>query len=275
MIRNKLIGKSFVSYKIPVEVLLSNYLREDFQKMLKPVYVVQNIFLASKYTIRDNFITPNGILFTVIINLGLICALIFKGYYNLFGREIDFKAGQLIHWAYFGYCLLFMLFSFSFILTFSLNVIYGHKNITLLLKIQKIHENINIAERKIKVFKIWSWISILSIMFSNTCLMSMIDYSSVKFNSFDQLCTCILIISFDINIVYSVHIIKLLTIYLEEWNKIIHNDNHEKYDGEYYEKLFDIYQNVLDAFKLYCNIFQLLVSSFTVVNYSLTTYNKN
>ncbi|KAL0861743.1 hypothetical protein ABMA27_009219 [Loxostege sticticalis] len=45
------------------ECLLNNYIDDDMQSFLRPLELSQHLMFQSKFTIRDNFITPNGHLY--------------------------------------------------------------------------------------------------------------------------------------------------------------------------------------------------------------------
>lgn len=66
----------------------------------------------------------------------------------------------------------------------------------------------------------------------------------------------------DLNLVYTIRVMQLFTKYLDEWRKyiVMMNDEHE--NDEYCNQLFKTYRNILEAYKLYKTIFQVLVSYF-------------
>lgn len=60
-----------------------------------------------------------------------------------------------------------------------------------------------------------------------------------------------LYVSFDISFLYSIRVINLLTNYLEEWNNLINKMNDELEYDESCKNFFEVYQNILNSFKLF------------------------
>lgn len=49
--------------------LINNYLGQEIKDIFYPFYIMQNIVLSSKFTIRNNFISTNGRKFNLIVTL--------------------------------------------------------------------------------------------------------------------------------------------------------------------------------------------------------------
>ncbi|XP_064292771.1 uncharacterized protein LOC128679827 [Plodia interpunctella] len=149
------------------EVLLSNFIDEDFQNMLYPLNLMQILFFNQKFRIKNNFITSNNFLQNVVIVFGFIFyTFVFMTRFFLRynkGVDIDFNLISLI-------CNI-VGFSMNCIMT----ILHTNINIDLVLIIYKIntHQRGKIDLRNITF---WNWVLCFIIIFSFIIVISLIFF---------------------------------------------------------------------------------------------------
>ncbi|PZC77054.1 hypothetical protein B5X24_HaOG200703 [Helicoverpa armigera] len=245
----------------PPEVCLNNYLEKEIQNIFRPFNYAFILLLSSKYTMQDNYITPNGKLRTF---LSCMSASYVSGvgfYYMISNKYLEYNSSVysitvvtiVVQLIIIGYC-------FGVILIMVNNFVFSQKNILLIVTIQTIGKNINLS-KVVKNFIVGNWIAILipsaiyaGIQGSFYIFYYIIDYTLVL----ATLCT-IAFLAFELELVYALRVIVLLRKYLQGWVQMVSKLNYDQDDGYDCVKLFKIYQNILQAFELYKAVSQFLV----------------
>lgn len=261
MFRNLKIGSKLSSY--PVEVLLNNRIDKEVHSIFYPFNFILTLFFSSKFSMKDNYITPNGnkyyivlsfiVLFVIVICVYRICS-------GDGGEAIENDGNNMIplfiNLSYYTY------YSFGYTMLFILNITHRDNNVLLILRIQIIHRSVDFSNR-IRSFINWNWISLLFVVLIDIFIYTLFYASSKYLNNLNFAIdvTCdLMFTTFDINVVISIRIITLLRKYLEEWIKKAQMINDEQENDINCIKLFETYQDILEAYKLYKIIFQVLVS---------------
>ena len=237
------------------EVILNNRIDKDIQEMLRPINLMLSLFLSSKYSIKDNYITPKGNIFYIATFFLLACIY---GYtvHRLFFGELEDTMGinnsEIVN-IMFGFFFLF--FCVGFTLIFILNFVHRDINISIILLIQRIYNGVEFSGSLKKVTR-WNWICIIVSVCIDIFLQFLYSGLYDDFFTLDVIIS-ILFATLDINLVYGILLIILLRKYIEKWieDVLAANGCEEKK----YIAFFDVYQNILEAFHLYKKIFQLLV----------------
>lgn len=242
-----------------VKVLHSNRLHKDVQRMFYPFDVLLTLLFSAKYRIKNNCITTTKRKFCVLKILSIVFVVggtferVYRKDINRFTNDDDTATMSFL-----GF-IIPVTRCLSYLINFLLNVVYRYKNIYLLLLIQKIHKNVDFV-KNVRSFIIWNWILLATIVAVN--LFGFIIFAA-SYNYFD-LFKCLIeliFISFDIDFVYGVRILILLSMYLERWIQKVRlmNDGKEN-DKIYYKRLLETYQYVLKAYDVYKTLFQIMVS---------------
>lgn len=239
----------------PPELLLGNRLEKDIQKILYPMHLVLSFFFLSKYSVKDDYITPQGkkFYFVAFFCLSFLYGLSIN---RLFFGELEDTMGinnndiVTITFAFF-----FIFFCAGFTILFILNIVHRDININIILLIQNIYKDLNFSGSLSKVVR-WNWITILSAIIMNIFLNFL--YSGI-FNEFkwDDLVLEMIFIAIDINLVHGILVILLLRKFLEKWiEDVLGNKNSGENTCIH---LFGIYRNILEAYNIFKKIFQILV----------------
>lgn len=247
---NKIMDKRI---KILPEVLMNNRLEKDIQKMMFPVHLMFSIFLASKYTIKDDYVTPKGrvyriftFVFVAVLFGMTVNRLFFEGIEDTLGLyNFDLVSLFYIYFCFFYLTLLAILFY--------LNMIHSEANISLILLIQKIYLGLDFSDN-LKIITRRNWIGIVGTFLLNIFLQYLFYTTFDEFHLIDTILDFLFTI-FDLNLVYSLLVLLLLRRYLEKWIKLVIGD----FDDKTSVKLFIIYRNIIEAYNHYKTTFKLLV----------------
>lgn len=239
------------------EVLLDNIVDKDIQSMLFPLNILQNITLCPKYCLRDDFITPHTTIYTVVSLCAAYIAIYVYRAYSVQNNE------KIL--VYFNFLNIFTIidvffYSIGIIMNFIVNVVQTQQHIRFVLIYQDIHRFLNSGiqkQNKLKRFIIWNWISLLMIC-CFYCIF--VVYNHLKQRSLAPGLSRIVLICFDVNIIYSIALLRLLVDKL-----LLLDDRIQKLqtqsggDDDHCEKIFQAYLNVLECYNNYADSYRKAV----------------
>lgn len=249
----------------PTEVLLNNRIEKEVQRMFFPLHFLLVLLLSSKYSIQDDYITPNSKQ-RKFGSFVCACYIVVTCVHFIYFDEVtdnysNIKKNMVIS--------LITTFSFIYlgvgiVIFFILSIFQSQNNILLIVIIQRIDASIDISKR-VKSFIIWNWFSVLSIfgfnVFINCAHMAAFHVNFMQLRMF--VCNFIYA-AFDLNCVYAIRVITLLTYYLEDWIKEI-LELYKETESDKCDRQFNIYRNILEAYKQFKNAFKVLVSLSTFI----------
>ncbi|XP_037298940.1 uncharacterized protein LOC119190675 [Manduca sexta] len=239
-----------------VDILLNNAIGKDIQSIMRPLNLIQNIYCAPKYRIKDNFIIPNGI-YENLISFSAVLALLIICVSNIAFSSCPIKilSADLI-------CISDVLNEVISLMGFIINswvsITQSNNNVQLLLLLQTNHRLMEFAERDVSLLKISNWIKVIALyscslgVYTSLHMYFHIPYIHTVF--FDVIVLC-----FDMNMVYAIFIMKLIVKNLIHWHKEIQKPENALI--LYKDRMFHLYMNIMLAYKLFKKAFQLLVSS--------------
>ncbi|KAF9816951.1 hypothetical protein SFRURICE_016832 [Spodoptera frugiperda] len=239
-----------------VEILyLQNKLDKDMQKIIQPFNIFLTLFLSSIYKVKKNYIKPCAknsqiIIFLIIssINLVDVCIASFTNKFKTFTLTFIIC------------CSLFLLI-LSYMLLMICNIYFSNNLILLILKLQEIYDTLDI-NKEIRIFCIWNWILIFSVILFEV-LLAILFQIATKFKiSVNLINLHIVNVSYDINMLYAIRVMSLLTMLLERCVTMIQFDiDNEEDSKDKPENVFVTFKKILDAYELYNSCFRILVSS--------------
>ncbi|PZC77064.1 hypothetical protein B5X24_HaOG200713 [Helicoverpa armigera] len=241
-------------------VAKNNIIDEDLQSVLKPLNFMQAVFFLSKYSIRNNLIKPNSLIYDLI---SVTCLLMFRivSIYRIIIFSFASKWTPLLQFLYVSQILDSIFYSVGFLLNNYINIVYSKINIGLVLKLQFVHKVLNINRHKLRPLIIYNWIFAISV-YSYFIIFNLYMWLKFPNPSYYALILVFSALAFDINIVYALLLIKLLTQMLRIWLVEIQeltNVGMSGSDESYWNKMFDVYKNILEAYKTVEELFKLLV----------------
>lgn len=242
------------------EVLLDNRIDEDIQSVLRPLNLVQNIFLCAKYSIKDNYITSNSLCYnccSVFSTVLYICflTLLLLGILAMFYWNFAILTLFLRH--------LYQCFSCFVVygVNVAANIIHMNNNVFLVLKIQYAYRILEIKRDHFKSLAIVNWICVvvLNFLYFLEKFEYNIDFVEVKNRIVGSLVTYPNVL-FEINIVYAIVIINLLRRALNIWMERVRKLTCEEMLRERnWNEMFKVYSSVLEAYTLCEQTFRLIV----------------
>lgn len=247
------------------DIVPDNFIDKDVQNMLLPLNIMQHVFVSPKYIIKNNCIIPNNcysyffaacfaIFYVAIFSYRTYCRITSKSptdYYK-FSDDGTNYIGQII------VCIMPIISLYAVIFQ-------SDSNVRLILKFLNIHRFLN-NETEFKRFIVFTWISVI-LIFTFMFIFIAFTYISFKLPYYNIICG-FLIESININIVYAIRLIKVLTQKIVLWNRktfeLQSMEDRERKDCCY--KLFQAYVDILDCFDIYRICFQQTVSLFRYKN---------
>ncbi|PZC77086.1 hypothetical protein B5X24_HaOG200736 [Helicoverpa armigera] len=238
-------------------------LDNEVLRIIYPFNFAFFLLLSSKYSIQDDRIMPIGMMRKCLSLFNVFYAgalsLFFIYFYIVTN---DFSKSSIIMSII--HVSGTVTFSMGLTLIIVVNIVFENYNIQLIKMIQFINRGIDFS-RSVKSFIIYNWVFVIFVFSIDlfTYIFFMVTYY-MDVLGIVTLWARLMFISYDINRVYAIRIITLLRKYLDEWNKNVSQVNNE--DGTRFMKLLEVYENILESFKLYKTIFQELVSIFNELN---------
>lgn len=240
---------------IPRAYFFHNLITKDVHQMCYPFHLMLTSLFSAKFNLRNSFITPNGrtyyivMLFMVLlVTVSYSCRIYFNYTYEMVPYGELQTLTTVVFYIY--YCVCFnTLYIFS--------ITKSQTNILLILKIQLIHKSIY-NNKSMKKNVICNWILCLIIVFCNIVIYTCLFIFKPSYTLWDLVFDA-LFISFDVNLIYAIRIIMLLTDYVNEWKRNVELMNTGEENVTYCKKMVKVYETILEAFELYKKVSELLV----------------
>lgn len=228
---------------------------KDIQSIVLPLNLSQVVFLQFKYLIKDNFIQSHTPLMNGLSICSILSLVMLQFYEDFTLLNVNIVKCYLDFALLFEYCL----HCSKFITTFIVNFVQRDKNIELVLTIQEIHRFIS-EKRKSKMLIIGNWISIIIVYFLYTSVVITTNIFIRRIN-LNLLSRILINAFFDLDMLYTIRIIKLLKDKVHLWNDRLLNSpiNYEK---KYSKKMLKVYTQILDCYHLFNLCFRHVVSFF-------------
>ncbi|XP_060807369.1 uncharacterized protein LOC132903339 [Amyelois transitella] len=249
------------------EILLDNFIDEDFQNMLLPLNIMQTVYFNRKFRIINNFITSNQtVQKTTSVIGGIICTVMFiVRFYFRYKVDMSF---------------IFNFFNLFFnVIGFSINcvcaIVHCNSNVELILILYKIY-TLQTNKIKLRNFKIWNWIYCVYLLISYIFVASLFFFLNVNIYICLLNCLCSFIaFCHDFNMVYAIRLLELLSLELEIWTKELTIETvktaNESNENEHCSRMFEIYINIQEAIMIHNRIYQtqvriiMFASMFTLI----------
>ncbi|PZC79305.1 hypothetical protein B5X24_HaOG201002, partial [Helicoverpa armigera] len=250
------------------EGLLDNRVEKDLQSVLRPLNLTLGIFICSKYSIRYNFITPNGIYYNI---CGFVCVVIYCSYsiYTTVSSSIELvqlknNFNPRLHWS-----SIFEVFfnAFGLMLHYINNVKHRCNNTAIVLKIQFAIKVLEFNSNELKSLKFFNWLSI--IILNGICLVSIAFFSYFFFENlrFFGILSFYCSVIFDVSLLYAACVIKLLRKLLAAWNDhVVRSKNILDSQREsYWNTMYDVYISILEAYMIVEKSFGALFTFLAII----------
>lgn len=204
---------------------------KDVLLMLKPLNMMESLFLCAKYKIRDDMVLANNSYYRLVSLFGLLIIITLHLYALWFDVRFG-NLGRLGSIVQMCYIVNAIFIAVGFLLNHYLTLKHRYNNVLLLLKLHNAHRIINVDARKCMKTN-WVILVLLNCFFF---LWLFYFWSTFDIHCWDIITTYSTIL-FDINVLYASRLLSILKLYLEMWIKhaskpgYIGDDNHDGNTG--------------------------------------------
>ena len=253
---------SYLKNKISVttddDVFLCNKIEKYLISVLRPLNLMQSLFICAKYSIHNSCITLNSCLYNL---LGLFLAFGYRFlilYYYI--STITFYWEKLIISLCLSDIYQCVSCSIGFILNYYSNIIHDNDNVLLVLKVQEVQRALKINGKHLNNLLIVNWLYVIVIHFTfsiDKLYVGHKDFSIFVVMDFVSNYACI---SFEVNIVYATFFMSLLGKMINVWIGEMQLSITEEINQRHWTEMFDVYFKIIEAYNLLNKCFRLLVS---------------
>lgn len=203
--------KSDIKLRLPSECLLENYLDKVIQDVLSPLELTHAILFQSKFRIRDHFITPNGMSYSILSFLvTLIFTLILIN--TIFTHDL-WGMGTLSFGPLFHYVVSIVVI----VSLFMANIANADSNVTLILHIQAARRAFDSLNHENDVKSLILINRMISGFFLVFVIFQQILSAFILKLGVAVVVTNIAQYHYDVTIVYAFSVAKLINIQLKSW----------------------------------------------------------
>lgn len=239
-----------------VKIIYHKSVDKDIQSVLLPLNIMQTIFFCPKYRIKNNIIHVNS----RISNLMSICGTTSLIALFLFRLLLAHLSDRVRNHLYIFYIISYYDFCFNStgcFLNCFLTIVQVNKNIEFVLITQRVHRFLN-NKKYLKFFNLFTWLFIVA---------TLVSYIFVIYYFYHETFTLIglILISFDVNVIYAIRCLTLLRNMLDLWNKeVLHAQLMKDMDmKDYCKAMFQTYTDILSGYNTLKSTFKHFVSNIT------------
>lgn len=232
----------------------------DVQAILRPLNLMQRILFCPKYTIRNNHISPNNFLTTLLSVLASLACMVTLGFllFNLYFDEDTALYSDKYLLVLFVFEITF--YSVGFFLNTIATVTKTSDNIDFVLFIQELVILLKFSSEKYTIFN-WICVILVSVFFVTFPICCFMLYE----NKYVTYSWCnLLLLNFDVNIIYAISSVNLLQRTSVSWNNFVINSDGSR-DQHMCRRLFKAYNQILKCYNICHHTFGVLVSISLVV----------
>lgn len=221
-----------------------NIIEKDLQSLLKPLNLIQNLFLCAKYKIKDGRIYPNTMLYKLVSSFGTAIILVINNY------------------SVFDSLLWDIIYTFLVFLGFILNCYFclakSQDNVALILKIQHVLR----AQRKATFFRQYSIYTWFCVVASQTFAVLTIVVYVFVLPELDlyELGRTYIVSCLDVNALYASILIKIVCESLKTWLEDVQRAEESEDENNDWDNIFHTFLEINEAYQLIVKTFQALVS---------------
>lgn len=262
---------------LPQECLLNNIMDKDFQCVLLPFTIFQNIFMIARFNVTNNFITPlrrtyyikSACAVSILIIINYYCFVVYS---EIIQIDINKGTTALVILLRFD-CIYYIIATVVLYIT---SALHSSNTVLLIIKLQESLRTINMTTKMLLHMKIWNWIYILSIS-SFYFVSTIIIVSQTQEFKFGHLILLLRVMIFDLNIIYASRTVSFTCHVLRLWNKKMLG-----YEKKYYQEMEEnqlmgkamlkAYFDIIKSFRLTEKIYEFAVSIFATVGSRFDLY---
>ncbi|PZC77053.1 hypothetical protein B5X24_HaOG200702 [Helicoverpa armigera] len=246
---------------MPTEAKLNNEIDKDLQSVLKPLNLIQGLFIMAKYKISDNRIQKDTLLYNL---LSIICLIIYRlvNFYKITISSLNRDWEGTRFFIYMSNINDTIFYTFGFVLNNCINIFYSDSNILLVLKLQQVHRILKINSKHLNDLISFYWRFIISFFISHLLFEMYFIFQFPVYTMYGVLLS-FAILTTDINIIYAYFLMKLLNktlrVWIEEIQKL-RNFVTFSINDSYWIEMFNAFEYILKVYNFIRKVFKLMVS---------------
>lgn len=249
--------------KVPQECLLNNRIDDYLHAFLKPLELPQKALVQAKFTIRDNFITPNPYMYNIISFVFTMFITITYVYYlkTTYFPRMEFGMSTFI----FFLCCFAIIFVFVFL--FVHKVFCGDCIIHLIVNIQEARNTIKFYKNNDKDLIMGNWMYITLSFISYFIIDSIENYVEFRFL---VIVNDVLFFFYETSLVYAIRVLKLIRKSVNVWREEMKirekkclnaNSDESKYIINNWNEMEKGFSRLSKAYHAYKKVFSFSVSN--------------
>ena len=231
------------------EKINENVVDKYIQSIVKPMNIMDALFVCAKYSIRDDVITPNSRRYSAMsVSAAIILTVIV---YIMFFMSPNTTGLDVLNY-YFINIYDIILYFCGFFLDALTKIGQRLNNVAFVLKIQNVHRILNLNGSSFNCFIITNWACVIAINCFHLSWMCMYFFTFYKIGVANIL-TSYICIRFDMNIICAARNLKLLNKTLNSWMTELCRANfvNDAADDQYWEIIFQSYVDITQTFEIH------------------------
>lgn len=233
---------------------------KDYQALFRPFTIVQNVFMLSKYKLKNNTVQPNSTFYNVLSIVYSLALLIchhfstFRPFYankckgSLLERYVCVMQESPVLWL-------------GIFINVCTNIVQRQNNVLFVLKIQNVCAFLRNSGSNIDKFTIFNWCNVIFDIGFQISWILIFNYAFTSTMHTYELLGNVIYVIFDTNIIYTITLMRFLLMAFRSWI-----DESKKWHLEtnfnnrvYWNKMFGDYVDIYEAYEIVAKVFNPLV----------------
>nr|WCC57856.1 gustatory receptor 44.2 [Papilio machaon] len=256
------------------DFVLDNFLKTEFRKIILPLYLLQCLTLAPKFSIRYDLITSDSCRTKVIIAASAFVIFVKYSYdFIVYANIIKVNLNSM-----YVFLISLQLWSFfaAFIVNCLLTVLRSEINAYLIVRLQRIHYSYRFVKMEVKHTMIVNWILLFSI------LLYYIFVFIIRMKTFDDsmlftILSHLFFLSTDCNNIYIARVLTLfnnaILSWISEYQHIILNLSNTGTEDSHTAKLVQTYNELIAVWRMWQSVFGIPIAFLVVTTFTQAMCN--
>lgn len=229
-------------------------LGKELEAVLKPLNVMDVLFLCTKYKLRKGKLIPHSSFYNV-LSISFTFLLMLASCYIIFTSSLTVQMKSCPYCLQFIRIIFYSLLAIGAFLNCYINIFRSKNMFLFLLKIKHVYKTLKMfKDIKSLAFSNWCYVVILQVYHLHWIVYSCFCYTPL---SVGNNVTGLFWIVLDAALLYAIRIMRLLTLPLEKWVKEIKLIRFD--DEESWTKMLEVYKDLLEAYGIFEETFETLV----------------
>lgn len=238
-----------------------NFLDRSFQKAIFPFQCLHHALFLSRFSIKYNCVRAHGRWYYMFSFFGISCLLLYM--YKYVAVMFMASVNSLVDFfLWLNLCFAFL----PFVMFYCINIIRRRNHVKIILKIQKAFRIVHYKDYR--QCMLWNWFGVFCHVFWVILSIGVLQDISVAASFY-------IMTYFDVNTTYGNSLIFLIRNGMTAWIAEVEYqcktclELEERKRCDHFRKLFQAYEDLMEAYCLFKKLFQFPVSKIIIVNISI------